>query len=40
VAAMLCGDGAQVMRVLQEGIATSEHQRFVNQLAAKRKEHQ
>jgi Uma2 family endonuclease len=37
VPAMLRGDGPQVMRVLQEGLATGEHQKFVDQLA-KRKE--
>ena len=38
VSAMLRGDGPQVMRLLEAGLATNEHQRFVDQLSARWKE--
>jgi Uma2 family endonuclease len=37
VAAMLAGDRARVLAVLQQGIATPEHQTFVEQLAQRAK---
>lgn len=37
VAAMLMGDMAKVLAVLQQGLVSEAHQRFVQQLATKRK---
>jgi len=37
VAAMLVGDMPKVLAVLQQGLASEDHQRFVQQLAASKR---